>query len=92
MVSIIDTIKYLYVEHRIIHRDLKPDNIIYSNKGQIMLIDFGFACKVNKTENLLRSKELEFVGTMQYMSPELLKREKFDGEKEDIWSLGILIY
>ena len=31
-------------------------------------------------------------GTMSYMAPEILNREKYLGNKADIWSLGVVIY
>lgn len=31
-------------------------------------------------------------GTMAYMAPEILNRDKYLGDKADIWSLGIVIY
>ena len=31
-------------------------------------------------------------GTMSYMAPEILNREKYMGDKADIWSLGVVIY
>lgn len=31
-------------------------------------------------------------GTMSYMAPEILNREKYLGDKADIWSLGVVIY
>ena len=31
-------------------------------------------------------------GTMSYMAPEIFNREKYMGDKADIWSLGVVIY
>lgn len=31
-------------------------------------------------------------GTLAYMAPEILQREKYLGDKADIWSLGVVIY
>ena len=31
-------------------------------------------------------------GTMSYMAPEIFNRERYTGDKADIWSLGVVIY
>ena len=85
-----DTLQYLIKTHAIIHRDLKPDNIIYNETGgEVALIDFGLANKYIKDPN---HKDSEFVGTIQYMAPELLNKESMNHNKSDLWSLGIIIY
>uniref|UniRef100_A0A3B1J9S4 non-specific serine/threonine protein kinase n=1 Tax=Astyanax mexicanus TaxID=7994 RepID=A0A3B1J9S4_ASTMX len=33
-----------------------------------------------------------FCGTRCYLSPEVLKKQKYDGKKSDVWSLGIVLY
>lgn len=46
--------------------------------------------------NLIESSSK--VGTFKYMPPEMLKsialsdRRKFDSEKGDVWSMGIILY
>ena len=90
IVKIMDTLQYLIKTHAIIHRDLKPDNIIYNETGgEVALIDFGLANKYIKDPN---HKDSEFVGTIQYMAPELLNKESMNHNKSDLWSLGIIIY
>ena len=33
-----------------------------------------------------------FCGTPNYMPPEIILKKEYNGQKADIWSLGILIY
>lgn len=66
------------------HRDIKLENIVIHD-GIPKLIDWGFACK----NNILCEKRL---GTDGYMSPQIILRKKYSPEKNDIWSLGVVIF
>ncbi|KJP89037.1 STE/STE20 protein kinase [Plasmodium fragile] len=85
--DVLKALKYLHNECPLclVHRDIKPTNIVFSKSGVAKIIDFG-SCE--KVEDL---KMHEVVGTLYYISPEILKREKYDCSA-DIWSLGITIY
>ena len=71
----------------IVHRDVKPANIMLSDTGHIVLLDFGIS-KFQGT-NLTRPNAL--LGTLAYMSPEQLEGRDIDG-RSDIWSLGIILF
>lgn len=79
-------LKYAH-NHKILHRDLKAANIFMSKGGIVKLGDFGVASVQEHT----KSKKDTQIGTPLYMSPEMLKEERYDA-KSDIWSLGILLY
>ena len=72
----------------IIHRDLKPGNIMVCQDGKLKLMDFGIARPVDASFHTI---EGTVVGTVQYMSPELLKGEKIDF-RTDIYGLGATLY
>jgi len=69
---------------KIIHRDIKPGNIFLhkeGNKTVVKLGDFGVSRAFNKsTQNSLSVG----VGTLYYMSPEILNNKDYNTEV-DIW-------
>ena len=80
----LNAIYFLHL-HSIIHRDLKPENLLINEKNIIKLCDFGWSVKLDD------NKRTTFCGTVEYMAPEIIKKEKYD-ESIDIWSLGVLLY
>uniref|UniRef100_A0A146KQF9 3-phosphoinositide-dependent protein kinase 1 n=2 Tax=Lygus hesperus TaxID=30085 RepID=A0A146KQF9_LYGHE len=91
----------LALEHlhrlNIIHRDLKPENILLDDQMHILITDFGSAKIVNHVdapasgENGARQRRNSFVGTAQYVSPELLT-DKTAHFASDLWAFGAIIY
>ena len=71
-----------------VHRDLKLENILLDKNENVKLCDFGFT---REYEGKLAHLQT-FCGTICYSAPEMLKGEKYAGEKVDVWSLGIILY
>ncbi len=84
--QVFSTIEFLHL-NKIVHRDIKPENILILKNKKIKLIDFGL-CNYIKENNFLSTP----CGSLNYASPESYKGKKYDGEKFDIWSLGILLF
>ncbi|MEX2216232.1 MAG: serine/threonine-protein kinase [Phycisphaeraceae bacterium] len=68
----------------VIHRDLKPANILLPKDGGLKICDFGLA-------SLIADQETPAVGTVRYMSPELLNAQQSDA-RADMYSLGLILY
>ncbi|KAK1138894.1 hypothetical protein N8T08_001683 [Aspergillus melleus] len=71
-----------------VHRDLKLENILLDKHENVKLCDFGFTREYEGKASYLQT----FCGTICYSAPEMLKGEKYAGEKVDVWSLGIILY
>jgi tetratricopeptide (TPR) repeat protein/predicted Ser/Thr protein kinase len=72
----------------IIHRDIKSANVIVTDKGRAMIMDFGLAKQTGQTA---MTREGTAVGTIAYMSPEQAQGRQVD-HRTDIWSFGVLLY
>jgi tetratricopeptide (TPR) repeat protein len=77
----------------ILHNDLKPANVLLTDEGQPMLLDFGVS------EDLaLRSAVAGAAvgGTLPYMSPEHLRsvrdRQPMTDARSDIYALGLILF
>jgi eukaryotic-like serine/threonine-protein kinase len=70
-----------------IHHDINPRNFLVDREHQVKLIDFGLA--VPNTPAFRRPGNR--TGTLQYMAPELLRREPID-ERIDIFGFGVLAF
>ncbi|KAL8870274.1 MAG: hypothetical protein Q9174_003644 [Haloplaca sp. 1 TL-2023] len=104
--EILDTIHFMHARG-VIHRDLKPENVLLDEHMHVKITDFGTAklldVKKNaadsngvpEAEELLEGSDVNkansFVGTAEYVSPELL-RDKSACKASDLWALGCIIY
>ncbi len=76
--------------HGVIHRDLKPSNILFDQRNEPYISDFGTA-KLKYAHTKLTDTG-GAVGTPAYMSPEQIQGEgELDG-RSDIYTLGIILF
>uniref|UniRef100_A0A7N6B7B7 IkappaB kinase n=1 Tax=Anabas testudineus TaxID=64144 RepID=A0A7N6B7B7_ANATE len=86
--DISSALTYLH-NKRIIHRDLKPENIVLQQGEKRLIhkiIDLGYAKELDQS-----SLCTSFVGTLQYLAPELIERQKYT-VTVDYWSFGTLVF
>jgi serine/threonine protein kinase len=72
----------------IIHRDLKPGNILYDQREDPYVSDFGIAKLAESSSNMTGSA---IIGTPAYMSPEQAQGDAIDG-RSDIYALGVILF
>lgn len=91
LLKILNAVEALH-KKGICHRDLKLENLIFvGDNYELKLIDFGFSAKFLTKKNQ-KKKLMKIVGTPFYISPEILERKSYDGEKADIFSLGVILF
>ena len=87
----------------LIHRDIKPENIMIWPNGLVKVLDFGLAKQLEREELEspqagARQREVTLetdpdllIGSLNYLSPEQVLREKLD-PRTDLFSLGVVLY
>ncbi|XP_067142077.1 serine/threonine-protein kinase BRSK2-like isoform X3 [Centruroides vittatus] len=73
--------------HSICHRDLKPENLLLDDKNNIRVADFGMA-SLQVEGSMLETS----CGSPHYACPEVIRGEKYDGRRADVWSCGVILY
>ena len=68
----------------VLHRDLKPGNIMLDGRGQVRIVDLGFATAIADPKS-------DVAGTPAYMAPEQLRGE-YASVRTDLFALGAVLY
>ena len=87
VLEIADALAYAH-SRGMYHRDIKPGNILLSETGKAILVDFGIAKMMSGPSHTATGS---MIGTPAYMSPEQGLGQPGD-HRSDIYSLGVLFF
>ena len=73
----------------ILHRDVKPQNVLFDDRGEPRLVDFGLARNLEQSSLTATGQVL---GTPVYMAPEQARGSKITDARTDIYGLGMVLY
>lgn len=101
--QILDTVDYMH-RRGVIHRDLKPENVLLDSHMHVKITDFGTAKILGSPKrpddngggmppmgDAGHDRASSFVGTAEYVSPELLT-DKNACKASDLWAFGCIIF
>jgi serine/threonine-protein kinase len=74
----------------IIHRDMKPENILITDAGQPVILDFGLTL-TKGSHRVTYANLSSAAGTPDYMAPEQIEGQRGD-QRTDIYALGIMFF
>lgn len=74
----------------VLHRDLKPSNVVFDERGEPRLVDFGLGLAAAGGQRLTRTGSV--LGTPAFMAPEQAEGLKAEDERTDVHGLGVLLY
>lgn len=69
----------------VIHHDIKPSNIMVGSFGEVLVLDWGLACRVNSP-----TSGHSVAGTPRYMSPEQARLAP-PSPSDDVYALGAVM-
>lgn len=90
--QLVDGVGYCHSQG-VAHRDLKPENLLLDENLNLKISDFGLSALYEGEEGATRSQMLHTTcGTPNYVAPEVLQNEGYDGRIADVWSIGVVLY
>lgn len=88
---IVNALAYIH-RQGLLHRDVKPSNIMFTEDGRVMLMDFGIAKWIESSEDQTNLTATGIgIGTPEYMAPEQGWGRSID-RRADEYALSVVFY
>uniref|UniRef100_UPI0035901097 uncharacterized protein n=1 Tax=Myxine glutinosa TaxID=7769 RepID=UPI0035901097 len=87
MKQMADAFEYMH-SRNIVHRDIKPQNVLFSNKGIVKVVNFDFATPFIHGKKLYGNRASW--GPCRRIAPEMTNAHGYEGPPVDVWALGVL--
>ncbi len=88
LVQLVSALEVMH-EAGIAHRDVKPSNVLVTQEGRLVVLDFGVATDLRARAT--GAETLSIVGTPVYMAPELALGEA-SGVAVDLYAVGVMLF
>ncbi|KAL6966653.1 CBL-interacting serine/threonine-protein kinase 3 [Sarracenia purpurea var. burkii] len=87
--QLINAVDYCH-SRGVYHRDLKPENLLLDAYGNLKVSDFGLSALSQQVrdDGLLHTT----CGTPNYVAPEVLNDQGYEGATADMWSCGVILF
>ncbi|MBA0684100.1 hypothetical protein Goari_025707 [Gossypium aridum] len=87
--QLINAVDYCH-SRGVYHRDLKPENLLLDAYGNLKVSDFGLSALSQQVrdDGLFHTS----CGTPNYVAPEVLDDQGYDGAMADLWSCGVILF
>ncbi len=94
LLQVCDAVRFAHARG-FLHRDLKPDNVMIGDFGEVYVVDWGLALRLDPEGDPripLAGSEHRLAGTPAYMAPEMLGEGRALTALTDVYLLGAILY